>query len=103
MNFLFLKIKEYAGLFNDIIVDFLTDIKSLRYQLILWAYAFNFYILKMISEGKADYKLAMASIGLLTIVYGMYFQSKAKQAEMENNVTSVNDEPLVNERDPDKI
>lgn len=101
---IFEKIKQYIGLVDDIIVDFFGDLKSLRYQLILWAYGFNIYILSLIHDGKADYKLAVAGIGLLTLVYGMYFQSKAKQAEMEKSApTAVDDEPPADDRDPEKV
>ncbi len=31
MNIVFVKIRQYLGLVDDIISDFLTDIKSLRY------------------------------------------------------------------------
>ena len=93
-------IKKYLSLTDDIVTDFLSDLKSLRYQLIIWAYAFNIYILKLIYDGKADYKLAVAGIGLLTLVYGMYFQSKQHQAVMEANKAPENDDVAV-DRDPD--
>ncbi len=93
-------VEKYLNLIDDIVTDFLTDIKSLRYQLILWAFGFNLYILNLISQNKADYKLAVAGIGLLTLVYGMYFQSKKHQAEMEAKQTAEEDEPSV-ERDPE--
>jgi len=93
-------IKKYFHLVDDVLTDFLTDIKSLRYQLILWAFGFNIYILKLIYDGKADYKLAVAGIGLLTLVYGMYFKSKADQAEREASQTATEDEPSI-ERDPE--
>jgi len=80
---MFTFLKHYFKLINDIICDFLTDIKSLRYQLILLAYAFNAVILYLIYLGKADYKLSAVAIALLTVVYGLYFQSKHHQAEAE--------------------
>lgn len=94
------KIKQYFGLLDDIVTDFLGDLKSLRYQLIIWAFAFNLYILKIIIDGKADYKLAIAGIGLLSLVYGMYFQSKHHEAEMNNACPAEKDDPKT-ERDPD--
>lgn len=78
-------IKKYAKLIDDIVVDFLTDVKSVRYQLIFWAFVLNFYVLDLVKQGKADYKLAAVTVGLLTIVYTLYFASKHNQAVMENN------------------
>jgi hypothetical protein len=93
-------IKKYFNLLDNIITDFLTDIKSLRYQLIIWAYALNIYVFNMIYDGKADYKLASITVALLTLVYGMYFQSKRHQSEMESKQAPEEDEPAV-ERDPE--
>ena len=64
------KIKEYFGLLDDIAVDFLKDIKSLRYQLILLVFAFNVYIIIKTPEN------IKFGIGLLTAVYAFYFASK---------------------------
>ncbi len=69
---------KYIKLIDDIIVDFLKDLKSLRYQLILMAYIFNFYILKHHPESISW------SIGLLTAVYAFYYTSKYHQAIMES-------------------
>lgn len=93
-------IRKYLSLIDDIITDFLGDLKSLRYQLIIWAFVFNFYILKIIIDGKANYKLAVAGIGLLSLVYGMYFQSKKHEAEINAKQEPEDDEPAV-ERDPE--
>ena len=93
-------IKKYLSLVDDILVDFLMDIKSLRYQLIILAFFFNIYILKLISENRADYKLAVAGIGLLTLVYGMYFQSKKHQSQLEASMASKSEEPPI-DRDPE--
>jgi len=76
-------IKKYFGLIDDIAVDFLTDLKSLRYQLIIWAYALNGFVLYLIYLGKADYKLAGISIALLTAVYTFFFASRHVQAQRE--------------------
>jgi len=104
-NFIYLKIKQYLGLFDDIIVDTLTDLKSLRYQLVIWAFVLNFYVLYLISEGKADYKLATVSIALLTAVYAFFFHSKNKQAVLESEAapTEVSGDPDVSDKDPDNI
>ncbi len=67
---------KYVKLIDDIIVDFLKDIKSLRYQLILGGYFFNVYLFRH----NASSAVQMAAIGLLTSVYGMYFISKYHQA-----------------------
>jgi hypothetical protein len=72
-------IKKYLSLIDDIIVDFLSDIKSLRYQLVLAAFALNIYLF----QRGAVASVQLAAIGLLTLVYGLYFQSKKHQAEME--------------------
>jgi len=98
------KIKEYFGLLDDIAVDFLKDIKSLRYQLVLWAFVLNGYVLYLIQTGKADYKLAAVSIALLTAVYAFFFTSKSKQAEIERAdlSSSIGEDPMT-ERDPDAL
>jgi len=89
-------IKKYSKLVDDIFVDFLEDIKSLRYQLVIWAFVLNFYVLKLVSEGKADYKLAGITVGLLTIVYTLFFSSKHAEAQNKLNQPSddVEDEEL---------
>lgn len=89
-------IKKYLSLIDDIIVDFLSDIKSLRYQLVLAAFALNFYLF---AHGAAP-SVMLAAIGLLTMVYGLYFQSKKHQAEMEAKMPATDDEPDI-ERDPE--
>lgn len=73
-------IKKYFSLVDDIVVDFLTDIKSLRYQLVLAGFAFNIYLF----VHGASVNVMLAAIGLLTAVYTMYFASKHHQAQMEN-------------------
>ncbi len=104
MNLVFEKIKQYMGLIDDILVDWLTDMKSQRQQLIIWAFIMNFAVLYLVYLGKADYKLAAVSIGLLTVVYGFFFVSKHNEAVMKNNTPiSVDDEPPADDRDPDKI
>lgn len=104
MNFIFAKIKQYLGLIDDILVDYLADLKSQRQQLIIWAFIMNFVVLYLVYLGKADYKLAATSIGLLTVVYGFFFVSKHNEAVMKNNnPVSVDDEPPADDRDPDKV
>jgi len=98
------KIKQYAGLIDDIIVDYITDLKSQRQQLVIWAFILNFIVLYLVYLGKADYKLSATCIGLLTVVYAFFFASKSKQAEIENNSqVTVDDEPPASPRDPDAI
>ena len=77
-------LKKYIGLLDAIVVDFLTDLKSLRYQLIIWAYIFNFVILYLVFIGKADYKLSGIGIALLTAVYTFFFASKHNEAMLKN-------------------
>lgn len=104
MNIIFEKIKEYLGLIDDIIVDLMTDMKSQRQQLIIWAFVLNFAVLYLVYLGKADYKLSGVCIGLLTVVYGFFFVSKHNESVMKNNnPVSVDDEPPADDRDPDKI
>lgn len=74
---------KYLQLLEDILIDCLKDLKSLRVWLILWAYIFNGVILYLVYAGKADYKLSGIGIGLLTIVYTFFFASKNSQAQME--------------------
>ena len=99
------KITMYFGLIDDIFIDFLTDLKSLRYQLLLWAWIFNGFVLYAIMFKSLDWKAMTASLGMLTIVYGFYFQSKQKQAEIENGqITSAGEsDPPNADRDPDHI
>jgi hypothetical protein len=99
----FRKLGQYISLLDDIIVDTLTDFKSLRYQLVIWAYILNFSVLGLVYLGKADYKLAGVSIALLTAVYHFFFKSKEKQALLENAVSETDAEPPVDDRDPDKL
>ena len=96
------KIKQYVSLLDDIVVDFLTDIKSLRYQLVFWAFVLNGYVLHLIEMGKADYKLAAVSIALLTAVYAFFFAAKHNEAVMNNAKKAEDDEPKV-ERDPEDL
>ena len=85
-------IKKYAKLVDDVFVDFLTDLKSLRYQLVIWAFILNFYVLNLVKDGKADYKLAGITVGLLTIVYTLYFASKHQENVMKNGGSQDEDE-----------
>lgn len=89
-------VKKYLSLIDDIIVDFLGDIKSLRYQLILAGFAFNIWLFKH----DAPASVMLASIGLLTLIFGMYFQSKKQQAELEAKQTSEDGDPKI-ERNPE--
>jgi len=77
---LYTYMNKYAKLLDDIVVDFLKDIKSLRYQLVLAAFAFNVYLF----SHSATPGVQMTAIGLLTAVYTMYFASKHNQAQMEH-------------------
>jgi len=94
------KIWQYLSLVDDIAIDFLTDLKSLRYQLILWGFILNVWVIRQVVCCNLHYSISITCIGLLTLVFGMYFQSKAKQAEMENQQPASEEDPLV-ERDPE--
>lgn len=89
--------EKYLRLIDDIIIDFLTDIKSLRYQLVLGAFALVVYLFK---HG-ADVLVQTTSLGLLTLVYGLYFQSKKHQAEMEAQKAPEVDDVKNTNRNPD--
>lgn len=99
------KIKQYFGLLDDILVDTLSDLKSLRYQLVIWAFILNFATLYLVYLGKADYKLAAVSMGLLTAVYAFFFHSKSKQADIEANAAPIekSGDPDAADKDPDNI
>ncbi len=86
---------NYLQLLDDIVVDFLKDIKSLRYQLVLGAFVYNIWLFKH----SADVAVQLAAIGLLTLVYGMYFQSKRHQAEMQAKQKGEQNDPPI-EREP---
>ena len=99
------KIIQYFGLLDDIVVDTLTDLKSLRYQLVIWAFVLNFVVLYLVYLGKSDYKLAAVSMALLTAVYAFFFHSKNKEAEMNSNSAPVEvlGDPDLSDKDPDNI
>lgn len=90
-------IKNKLNLIDDIIVDFLVDIKSLRYQLVLAGFAFNVYLFK---HG-ASVTVMLAAIGLLTAIYAMYFASKHHQAQMEAKQEPEESEPPIS-RNPEE-
>ncbi len=74
---------KYIKLLDDILVDFLTDIKSLRYQLVIAAFVFNVFLF----INSADVSIMISSIALLGYIYKKFFESKSKQAEYENRPT----------------
>ncbi len=88
---------KYLSLIDDIIIDFLKDIKSLRYQLVLGAFGLVIFLF----NHNASNEVLITAIGLLTLVYGMYFQSKKHQAELEAKKVAEEDEPAV-ARDPEE-
>ena len=87
-------LKHKFRLINDVLNDFLGDLKSLRFQLIIMAYVFNFYLIKHSPDN------LKWGIGLLTAVYGFYFISKFQQY---SNPTATNAEPINSNRNPDEI
>jgi len=72
-KFIWNQITKYISLVDDILVDFLSDIKSLRYQLIIWAFTFNILLILKSPEN------IKWGIGLLTAVYAFYFYSKDRE------------------------
>ena len=99
------KIKQYAGLLDDIIQDFFIDLKSFRVQLLYMAYIFNGIMLWAVIMKGVDYKALAISFGTLTVCYAFYFQSKRHQSEMEANqsIQTQEGDPASGERDPDNI
>jgi hypothetical protein len=87
---------KYVILLDDILVDFLKDIKSLRYQLVLGAFGLNLYLF----NNNAPASVMITALGLLTLVYGLYFQSKRHQAELEAKQAAEDMDPST-ERNPD--
>lgn len=87
--------KKYLKLIDAIIVDFLTDIKSLRYQLVLAGFAFNVYLFTHGASGN----VMLAAIGLLTAIYAFFFASKHHQAQLENRGKQASDEEADNSGD----
>lgn len=75
-------------LIDDIINDFLKDLKSFRVQLIYAAYIFNLIILWAIIFKGLDWKTLTVSFGMLTIIYAFYFKSKSDQNIIEANLKS---------------
>ena len=95
---------QYKEIIEKITKDLLTDLASLRVWLILAAYAFNGVVLYMVGWRGVDYKLAGISVGLLTAVYMFFFASKHTEAVINSNaVSTVDDEPPADDRDPDKV
>jgi hypothetical protein len=99
------KVKQYAGLVDDFILDFIGDLKSFRVQLVYWALIMNFGTMYLVSFHGVDYKAFVCSFGAVTICYAFYFASKAKQSELEANAspTEVSGDPTSNFKDPDDI
>ncbi len=77
-----LKIWHYLTLLDAIVIDAMGDIKSLRYQLIIAAYALNIYLFKH----SANPKVQVTALGLLTAAYLFYFSSKHSQAKNEHEL-----------------
>ncbi len=73
-------IKAKIKLVDDILTDFLKDLKSLRVWLIFFAFGFNVFLF----INKADSTVMVSSISLLGYVYAKFFESKKNQAEYEN-------------------
>ena len=77
-------VKSKVKLMDDIIVDQLKDLKSLRYLLVLAGFAFNIWVITQVVCCQLHYSVSIASIGLLTAIYTMYFASKHNQAQLEH-------------------
>ena len=96
------KIWQYLSLIDDVIVDFLGDLKSLRYWLVIMAWVFNFYIAYAVIHSGLDWKALSISGGFLTIVYTFWFASKHNEAALQATISATEDDPK-SERDPDEL
>jgi hypothetical protein len=97
---IFSKLLVYLSLIDDVIVDFLGDLKSLRYWLVIMAWIFNFYIAYAVINNGLDWKALTVSGGFLTIVYTFWFSSKHNEAMMNSQLPISEDDPKI-PRDPD--
>ncbi len=79
--------KHYIKLIDDIIISFLKDLKSLRFQLLLMAFAWNLFMFL----GKASDAVMITSLAMLTACYTFWFASKHSQAIMENKQSENSD------------
>ena len=70
-------------LIDEIINDFLKDLKSFRCQLIYFAYIFNGVALWAVIFKGIDWKILTVTFAVLTIIYTFFFASKQKQIENE--------------------
>jgi hypothetical protein len=100
VKMIFAKLLVYLSLIDDIIVDFLGDLKSLRYWLVIMAWIFNFYIAYAVIHNGLDWKALTVSGGFLTIVYTFWFTSKHNEAMLASQLPASEDDPKV-DRDPD--
>ena len=101
----FSKIGYYLGLIDDVLVDFLGDIKSFRVQLVYMGYLFNAVALWAVIYKGLDWKILTVTFGTQTIIYGFYFSSHRHQAELAANAApeEAEGDPDAGEKDPDKI
>lgn len=76
---------KYIAIIEKVSKDILIDLGSLRVQLIIAAYIFNFAVLYLVGWKGVDYKLAGISISMLTAIYAFFFASKSQQAQMEHS------------------
>jgi hypothetical protein len=93
-------IKKYFSLIDDLIVDFLGDLKSFRVQLIYMSYVFNLIVLWAVIFHSLDWKALTISFGTQSVIYAFYFSSKKNQAIIENSLPVSSDEPQT-DRNPD--
>ena len=70
-------------LIDNILNDFLVDLKSLRFQLVIVAICMNIYFFR---HGATDMVMSVA-LGLLTIIFTYWFASKHKENEYRNKET----------------
>ena len=94
----------YIQILEKITKDILTDLSSLRVWLIILGFIFNGSVLWLVAFHGMDYKVAISAIALLTCIYGFFFASKHTEAIINSNaVSTVDDEPPADDRDPSKI
>jgi len=93
---------KYVTILDKILTDLLTDLSSLRVWLIFFGFIFNIYVLWLVAFYNVHYSVSIASVALLTAIYTFFFASKNKQAEIENGISVISQDPPTT-KDPDGV
>lgn len=70
---------------KEILLNIIEDLRSLRLQLLIMAYVYNFFVLYLVAWKNVNYLLSVTSIGLLTCCYAFWFASKHQENLNQNN------------------